>query len=136
MFRTVTHSLSDLERAARFLCDAGNRHFALYGDLGAGKTALVGAFCRVLGVEQRPASPTFALVHQYLYPAGNVYHLDLYRLQHAEEVLDLGLPDMLEEKNAYVFIEWPQIAELFLPEQMFKLRITVQEDDSRLLEQF
>ena len=80
----------------------------LMGDLGAGKTTLVQAICRGLGVSEPVTSPTFALIHEYRAPAARVVHCDLYRLQTEAEVAALGLDDMLADPNAIVLVEWPE----------------------------
>jgi len=81
---------------------------AIAGDLGTGKTTLVRAIARGLGVTEPVTSPTFALVHRYEGTATTVYHVDAYRLRRAAEAADLGLDDMLGEGDAVVLIEWPE----------------------------
>lgn len=78
----------------------------LEGDLGAGKTALVRAIARALGVPQSIAvtSPTFALVHE-LPGRMPIIHGDLYRLDHASQLVELGLDEHLGGE-AIVFLEW------------------------------
>jgi len=87
--------------------------FALYGELGAGKTFFTKHFCRYLGVTENVSSPSYVLMNEY---EGDfkIIHLDLYRLDSSEEVLELGLYDLFE--NAVTIIEWPEIAEEMLPE--------------------
>lgn len=82
----------------------------LMGDLGAGKTTLVQAICRGLGVREPVTSPTFALIHEYVAPSARVIHCDLYRLQTEAEVASLGLDDMLGDPGAIVLVEWPERA--------------------------
>jgi len=78
------------------------------GELGTGKTTLVRAIARTLGVRGPVTSPTFALVHRYDGDGVAVYHVDAYRLRSAAEAADLGFDDMLREPNAVVLIEWPE----------------------------
>lgn len=80
---------------------------AIAGELGTGKTTLVRAIARGLGVTEPVTSPTFALVHRYTGTATTVYHVDAYRLRRAADAADLGLDDMLAESDAVVLIEWP-----------------------------
>ncbi len=84
------------------------------GDLGTGKTTLIQAICRGLGARALATSPTYALVHHYEAPAGSVYHVDCYRLRHADEARDLGFDDMARE-GAVVLIEWPGRAGAWAP---------------------
>ncbi len=81
---------------------------AIGGELGAGKTTLVRAIARALGVTEPVTSPTFALVHRYTAAACTIYHLDAYRLRRAADAADLGLDDMLAEPDSVVLIEWPE----------------------------
>ena len=86
---------------------------ALYGELGAGKTFFTQQLCKFLGVKENVSSPSYVLMNEYL---GNfiIRHLDLYRLDSAEEILELGLHDLYED--SITIIEWPEIAEGMLPE--------------------
>lgn len=78
----------------------------LDGDLGAGKTTFTQGFAKQLGVAEPVTSPTFTLVRCYRTCAGfDLYHADLYRLDQLNEVVDLGLDEMLDEGAAAV-IEW------------------------------
>ena len=61
-----------------------------YGEMGAGKTTFIKAFCQVLGVQDNVASPTFSIVNEYRYPNGLIYHFDCYRLKNQREALDIG----------------------------------------------
>jgi tRNA threonylcarbamoyladenosine biosynthesis protein TsaE len=81
----------------------------LYGDLGSGKTYLTKLFSKMLGVDFEVTSPSFSIINQY---QGDVFinHLDFYRVQHRNELLNLGLDDILN-MNSINFIEWPQIIE-------------------------
>ena len=83
----------------------------LSGDLGAGKTTLVQAICRGLGVVEPVTSPTFALVHEYVAPRARVVHVDLYRLGSGRDVASLGLDDVLADPTAILLVEWPDRAD-------------------------
>ena len=78
----------------------------LDGELGAGKTTFAQGFARELGVTEPVTSPTFTLVRRYSTSAGfDLYHADLYRLDQLNEVVDLGLSELLDE-GAAAIIEW------------------------------
>ena len=87
----------------------------LQGELGAGKTTLVQAICRGLGVHEPVTSPTFALIHEYAAPSARVVHCDLYRLDSARDVASLGLDDYFADPATVVLIEWPERAARVLP---------------------
>ncbi|MCX5742935.1 MAG: tRNA (adenosine(37)-N6)-threonylcarbamoyltransferase complex ATPase subunit type 1 TsaE [Proteobacteria bacterium] len=84
----------------------GGDVIALVGELGAGKTTLTAALVAALGGGPA-ASPTFSLVHRYE-PAGGlvVWHVDLYRIEHAAELPELGLDDAIGDPRGIVMIEW------------------------------
>lgn len=92
----------------------------LYGDLGSGKTFFVKALGAFLGIGEEIDSPSFVLFKEYHCGRFPLYHLDLYRLKSEDELLDLGLLDMLE--SGITVIEWPELTENFLPYQTLKLR--------------
>jgi tRNA threonylcarbamoyladenosine biosynthesis protein TsaE len=85
----------------------------LAGDLGAGKTAFAQGFGRALGVQGPITSPTFALLRQYPCGEGAVrtlLHADVYRLDHLQEIVDLGLGELVEDGGVAV-VEWGDVAE-------------------------
>ncbi len=78
----------------------------LHGDIGAGKTHLARAFIQAkLGRAEDVPSPTFTLVQTYDSGGSEVWHADLYRLSHPDEVLELGLDSAFD--TAICFVEWP-----------------------------
>src|ERR1700744_168696 len=102
---------------------------ALEGDLGAGKTTLARAILRALGVTEDVPSPTFTLVQVYETPRLTVRHYDLYRIENASEMNELGLDDALEEGAA--LIEWPERAEGRLPSDIFHFSLAASGSDLR-----
>jgi tRNA threonylcarbamoyladenosine biosynthesis protein TsaE len=106
---------------------------SLTGDLGAGKTTFVQGAAEGLGVTEPVLSPTFTLVRRY---KGSlpVYHLDVYRLERMQDVLDVGLEEILDE-GAVVFIEWGDAIDPLLPSEQLQVELTLPtEGDRRLLE--
>lgn len=104
----------------------------LAGDLGAGKTALVQGVGRGLGVDEPVTSPTFTLVQEYEARLP-VYHLDVYRLDRFDEVIDLGLSELLDDEGV-VLIEWGDAVVRLLPNDLLEIRLTFGEgeDDRRV----
>jgi tRNA threonylcarbamoyladenosine biosynthesis protein TsaE len=95
---------------------------ALEGELGAGKTTLVQAIARGLGVTEPASSPTYALVHRYAGRRGPVFHLDCYRLRSPAEAADLDWEGLLTEGDA-VLVEWPERAGAWLPPPTRRYRL-------------
>ena len=83
---------------------------ALSGELGAGKTTFVQGVAKGLKVKSRIISPTFVLIREHkAYLSGkkiNFYHIDLYRIEDSNQVKDLGLSDLFQEKTSVFLIEW------------------------------
>ncbi len=98
------------QAANRFLEHFPNGgHFAIYGEMGAGKTTFIHCICKALKLPFA-GSPTFSLVNEYrLHDGKMMYHFDLYRLNSAEELRAIGFEEYLES-GQFVFIEWPQKA--------------------------
>ncbi|MCP3935251.1 MAG: tRNA (adenosine(37)-N6)-threonylcarbamoyltransferase complex ATPase subunit type 1 TsaE [Actinomycetia bacterium] len=94
----------------------------LAGDLGAGKTAFVQGFGAAVGVADRITSPTFTLVHEYRGETLDVHHLDVYRLDGPGEVLDLALPELLDD-DCVTIIEWGDLVASELPRSYLVVRI-------------
>ena len=83
-------------------------HFAIYGEMGAGKTTFMRGICQSLGLGFE-GSPTFSLVNEYELNDGNrLFHFDLYRLNSPLELNDIGFEEYLDSGH-YVFIEWPEL---------------------------
>jgi tRNA threonylcarbamoyladenosine biosynthesis protein TsaE len=105
---------------------------SLTGDLGAGKTTFVQGAAEALGVTEPVLSPTFTLVRRY---RGSipVYHLDVYRLERIQEVLDVGFEEILDE-GAVVFVEWGDAIDALLPLEHVQVELTLPiEGDQRRL---
>lgn len=81
----------------------------LSGDLGAGKTTLVGGLLAALGHEGPARSPTYTLLEPYRFGGRDVVHCDFYRLRHPDELDDLGVRD-LQRPGAILLVEWPEKA--------------------------
>jgi tRNA threonylcarbamoyladenosine biosynthesis protein TsaE len=94
----------------------------LEGELGAGKTTLVGGLLNALGFQGHARSPTYTLIEPYELAGRAIYHLDLYRLTDPQEIEALGIRDLLEAGAVFV-IEWPERAEGLLPALDLKVQI-------------
>jgi tRNA threonylcarbamoyladenosine biosynthesis protein TsaE len=89
-----------------------NTIILLTGDVGAGKTTLIKAICRSLGVTENISSPTFGLVHSYQSKLGEIFHSDWYRIESGEELYEAGIEEGLDA--GIWFIEWPELGKEIL----------------------
>ena len=104
----------------------------LAGDLGAGKTVFAQGISRALGVERPVTSPTFTLIHEYDGRDLRIMHADLYRLDRLQEVLDLGIGELIDD-DAVALVEWGDLAEAAFAADFLEVRFAYVEgeDDSR-----
>ena len=119
---TIAHVLLPIIKQARVV--------ALHGPLGAGKTTLVQAIAQQLGVIEALTSPTFTYVSQYKLPEnGLIYHFDLYRLSSINSFYEAGFDEMLEDQNALVCIEWPEVIAALLPSNTCHIYLSYNDTD-------
>jgi len=95
----------------------GGDAVALIGDLGAGKTTLVAGVVAALGAGVA-TSPTFSLVHEYTGGRLVVWHLDLYRIERASELPEIGLDDMIGDRRGITIIEWAERFNVMPPDHL------------------
>ena len=120
---------SDLAKKVASIAKKGDV-FALYGTLGMGKSVFARSFIQYLtGVVDVP-SPTFTLVQDYQSDDFEIFHFDLYRLEHPDEVFELGFEDAIF--NGVCLIEWPEKAGNWLPKDVFKIDITPLDDGRKI----
>ncbi|MGI4805259.1 MAG: tRNA (adenosine(37)-N6)-threonylcarbamoyltransferase complex ATPase subunit type 1 TsaE [Janthinobacterium lividum] len=128
------YSEKDIAQAAKHLISSveNQKILLFYGEMGAGKTTFIKAFCAALGVKDTVSSPTFSIVNEYHYHEEIVYHFDCYRLKTQTEALDLGMEEYLYS-NEYCLIEWPEKIPDLLPENYLRINIEIQPDQQRKL---
>jgi len=103
--------------------------FLLVGSLGVGKTCLTQGIAWGLGIKEYALSPSFVIVRE-LYGRLPLYHIDLYRLDHIEEIADLGLDDYLYGQGVCV-VEWAEKAWAVLPRENLTVEMSFFSDTSR-----
>jgi len=129
----LSYKLDEIERAARYLIDqASTAVIRIDGSMGAGKTTLISAVVKILGVTDTVSSPTFSLVNNYQKENEVINHFDFYRLNHPDEVFDIGLEEYLESGNLCL-LEWAEKVIPHLPLEYDHFIIVVQSDESRIL---
>lgn len=109
--------------------------FALYGDLGCGKTTFTQGFARALGIQSKIISPTFIIIRSYKINYGTfrrLYHIDLYRIENVYDLDDLGLEEIINDKENIVVIEWPEKMEKLLKNAL-KIKLKYVSDNERRL---
>lgn len=104
----LTHSELETEKAGKNLAAkiADGTVVAMYGELGAGKTAFVRGMARGMGLDCRVNSPTFTIVNEYI-GERTLLHFDMYRLGSADELWDIGWDDYLA-RGAVCAVEWSE----------------------------
>lgn len=101
--------------------------------MGAGKTTLVSALCRHLGVRDAVTSPTFSLINEYRLPGGQpFYHIDLYRIRDELEAEQAGIGECLHS-GEYCAVEWPELAPDLLPAGTLHVYLEPTGPDTRVL---
>ena len=108
MTEFITNSELETEQLGERLAKtvSGGAVIAMYGDLGAGKTAFVRGMARGMGLTCRVSSPTFTIVNEYL-GERELIHFDMYRLSGAEELFDIGWEDYIS-RGAVCVVEWSE----------------------------
>ena len=108
MAEFISHSQLETEEMGQKLAEKlpGGSVVAMYGDLGAGKTAFVRGMAKGMGLSCRVSSPTFTIVNEYL-GERELIHFDMYRLSSADELFDIGWEDYLS-RGAVCAVEWSE----------------------------
>ncbi len=118
-----TNSYEETQKIAADFADTlkGGEVIAMYGDLGAGKTAFTQGLAKALGIKQHVTSPTFTIVNEY---EGRLmlYHFDVYRIADPEEMYEIGYDEYIESDGVCI-IEWAELIEDILPDEYIKVTI-------------
>ncbi len=127
-----SYSYEDTMNIAKDVADTfqGGEFVAMYGDLGAGKTAFVQGVAKALGINAHVTSPTFTIVNEY---DGRLplYHFDVYRICDAYEMYEIGFDEYIGS-NGVCIVEWAELIEELFPSEY--LKITILKDESKGLD--
>ena len=104
--------------------------WAFQAPMGAGKTTLIAAIGRVLGIQQAMSSPTFSIMNEYEVQGKLIYHMDWYRLENAAEARQAGVEAAMEEADLSL-VEWPEKAPNLVPEHAVVFNIEFIDPDQR-----
>lgn len=126
-----TTSIKQTEEAGEYLGKSLKESsvVALFGDLGAGKTAFTRGLVRGYGINCRVFSPTFAIVNEYKENSKTVYHFDMYRITGTEDLYSTGYFDYLDTR-AVIVIEWSENIVDVLPDDCIRVYIEKTDDEN------
>jgi len=131
----ISHDVTETEalgaRLAEHLRQPGRfpAFVAMYGDLGAGKTAFVRGFASVLSPGSRVKSPTYTIVNEYRRGTKPLFHFDLYRISSEEDLFGMGFDEYVEQ--GYCIAEWCEHIGSAMPEKAITVHIQKCGEDSR-----
>ncbi len=132
----ITHTVEETEQAGFCLADELEGRdplfVALYGDLGAGKTAFVRGFVEKLSAGSRVKSPTYTIVNEYRKGSRPVFHFDLYRVEDSDELLGFGFEEYVQ--NGICITEWSENIADEIPQNAVKVRILKSGETERTIE--
>jgi len=135
--RCITTSADDTrdlgEAIGRALVRPGDL-LVLAGDLGSGKTAFAQGIGRAIGVKEPVVSPTFTIVREYEGAQGRLVHVDVYRLDHLQELHDLGFEELVDDDRV-TLVEWGDVVASALPPDRLVVHLDLGDgDDERVIE--
>ena len=107
-----------------------NMVICLYGELGCGKTVFTKGFAQAMEIEENITSPTFNIVKEYTSGELPLYHMDVYRLDEADE--SIGFQDYFQ-KGGVTIIEWADIIKDELPQERLDIKFKIIDDNKRVL---
>jgi tRNA threonylcarbamoyladenosine biosynthesis protein TsaE len=130
----IIFSLDEIKQVAKkIILEKPHKVILFHGNMGVGKTTLIKALAKELGVTDATSSPTFSLVNEYQAEENQkVYHFDMYRLKSEIEALDMGIEDYLYSGN-WCFIEWAEKIPNLLPDDFSTIILSQSVDGKRNL---
>jgi tRNA threonylcarbamoyladenosine biosynthesis protein TsaE len=128
--KLVTHSPAETRKVGSALAAVleADDVVLLAGPLGAGKTEFTKGIAEGLGIDELVVSPTFTLAREYEARPLRLLHVDLYRLDRGQEVIDLGLDDLAAD-DAVTVVEWGDLASGLFPADHLDVQIELGLDD-------
>lgn len=128
LYDTICKTADETEALGKALADIIIKsekkkfHVAMYGELGAGKTAFVHGLASVISPTAKVHSPTYTIVNEYLGGILPIYHFDMYRIKDEDDLYSIGYWDYTE-RNGIIVTEWSENTEYILPEEFYTVKI-------------
>jgi tRNA threonylcarbamoyladenosine biosynthesis protein TsaE len=131
----IVFSLDEISEVSKEILSQNPKKVILfYGEMGAGKTTLIKALAKSIGVNDATSSPTFSLVNEYQTDSDDfVYHFDVYRLKNESEAYDMGMEEYLYSGH-WCFIEWAEKIPTLIPNEHSIIKIKSLSNGDRELE--
>lgn len=130
----ITYNLTDINKTAKQIVPLlKHKVVILEGSMGMGKTTLIKAIVKALGIDETTGSPTFGLVNHYENGENVAYHFDFYRIENQSEAFDIGFEEYLYSGN-WCFIEWAEKVSSYLPDEYTTIQIHWIDNNTRLIE--
>ncbi|WP_055444757.1 tRNA (adenosine(37)-N6)-threonylcarbamoyltransferase complex ATPase subunit type 1 TsaE [Lacinutrix himadriensis] len=127
----LNYTINDLDKVvSTLLSNSDSKIILFHGTMGVGKTTLIKALVKAIGSTDEVQSPTYSLVNEYQASTSRIFHFDLYRVNEIDELYNIGFEEYLQE-NHWVFIEWPELAIDFIPENATNVFLEINENESR-----
>jgi tRNA threonylcarbamoyladenosine biosynthesis protein TsaE len=137
----ITNSFEETQKLgetlAKQMMESGFKKTAvvlgLQGNLGDGKTTFLQGFAKGLGVDEKILSPTYVIQKRFGIKKDfeNFYHIDCYRLNKPEEILELGWKEIILNPKNIVAVEWPDKIKKFLPKQTISINFKSASENQR-----
>ena len=128
----LTYTLAETDQLAKQLVAqyATKQVWVFKAPMGAGKTTLIAAIGRALGIQQAMSSPTFSIMNEYEIQGKLIYHMDWYRLESEAEARQAGVEAAMEEADLSL-VEWPEKAPNLVPDDALVLTIELIDPNQR-----
>lgn len=127
--------LNDLSSVAEEIINSAGKVnvWLFHGEMGAGKTTLIKAIAKAMGVEDAVSSPTFSIVNEYwINPQKKIFHFDFYRIKNEAEAWDIGTEEYFDSEH-FCFVEWSEKIPGLIPQRKADINISIEDNTHRTI---